>query len=167
MRCRKFIISLNPYNSISDVTKGKILGHIVSNSGIIIDRERIVVILNLPTPTYKKEVQSFMGIINYVRRFVPNFFVMVKQIHNIHKQYCSFSCIDDVENAFVRIKKEVSFTPVLVKSDFEKEFIIYTNATEEVVLSILIQCDHQSNKKPIAYMSQSLSDDEFKYSYIE
>jgi hypothetical protein len=167
MRCMKFIISLNPYKSISDVTKGKILGHIVSNSRIIIDRERIVVILNLPTPTSKKEVQSFMGIINYVCRFVPNFFVMVKQIHNIHKQYCSFSCIDDVENAFVRIKKAVSFTPVLAKSDFEKEFIIYTNATEEAVSSILIQCDHQSNEKPIAYMSQILSDDEFKYSYIE
>jgi hypothetical protein len=55
----------------------------------------------------------------------------------------------------------------LAKPDFEKEFIIYNNATEEVVSAILIQCDDQNNEKPVAYMSQILSDDEFKYSYIE
>jgi hypothetical protein len=108
-----------------------------------------------------------MGIINSVSRFFPNFFVMVKQIHNIHKKYCSFSCTDDVENDFVRIKKEINFAMVLAKSNFEKEFIIYTNATEEAVSSILIQCDHKSNEKLVDYMSQRLSDDEFKYSYIE
>jgi hypothetical protein len=51
--------------------------------------------------------------------------------------------------------------------DFEKEFMIYTNATEEAISSILMQCDDQGNEKPVAYMSQILSDDEFKYSFIE
>jgi predicted AlkP superfamily pyrophosphatase or phosphodiesterase len=108
-----------------------------------------------------------MGIINFVHRFVPDFDVMVKPIHNLLKKDCSFSWNDDVENDFVRIKKAISSAPFLVKPDFEKEFIIYTNATEEVIFAILMQCDDQVNEKPIAYMSQSLSDDEFKYSYIE
>jgi hypothetical protein len=108
-----------------------------------------------------------MGIINFVCRFVPDFSVMVKPIHNILKEDLSFSWTEDVENAFVRIKKAISSAPVLVKPDFEKEFIIYTNAKEELVYAILIQCDDQANKKPIAYMSQILSYDEFKYSYIE
>jgi hypothetical protein len=97
MHCRKFGISLNPSKSIFDVTKGKLLGHIVSDSGIRIDPERIVSILNLHAPTSKKEVQAFMGIINCVRRFVPDFFVMVKPIHNILKQYRYFSWTNDVE----------------------------------------------------------------------
>ena len=50
---------------------------------------------------------------------------------------------------------------------FKKYFIIYTNATEEAISIILLQSDDQNNEKPIAYMSQSLSDDEIKYSYIE
>jgi hypothetical protein len=54
MRCRKFGISLNPSKSIFGVTKGKLLGHIVSDSGISIDLERITAILNLPAPTSKK-----------------------------------------------------------------------------------------------------------------
>jgi hypothetical protein len=54
-----------------------------------------------------------------------------------------------------------------VKPDFEKEFTIYTNSTEEEIYVVLIQNDDQGNEKPVAYMSQSLSDDEFKYSFIE
>ena len=73
----------------------------------------------------------------------------------------------DVENSFVGIKKAISSAPVPVKPDFEKEFMIYTNATEEFISAILMQGDDQGNKKPVAYMSQILSDDEFKYSFIE
>jgi hypothetical protein len=167
MRCRKFGISLNPSKSIFGVTKGKLLGHVVSNSGISIDPERIAAILNLPAPTSKKEVQAFIGIINFVRRFVPDFALMVKPIHNLLKKYHSFSWTYEVENTFLRIKKGISFALVLAKSDFEKKIIIYTNATEEAVYVIFLQCDDQNNEKHVAYMSQSLLDDEFKYSYIE
>jgi ribonuclease HI len=139
MRCRKFGISLNPSKSIFGVTEGKLLGHIVSDSGISIDPERIVAILNLPAPTSKKEVQAFMGVINFVRRFVPDFAVMVKPIHNLLKQDHPFSWTDDVENAFEGIKKEISSAPVLAKPDFEKEFTIYTNATEEAVSVVLMK----------------------------
>jgi hypothetical protein len=86
MRCRKFDISLNHSKYIFGFTKGKILGHIISDSGISINPERIVPILNLPSPTSKKEVQAFMGIINFVHRFVPDFSLMLKPIHNIIKQ---------------------------------------------------------------------------------
>jgi hypothetical protein len=120
MRCRKFGISLTPTKSVLGVTKGSLLGHIIFDLGISIDLERIAAILNLPDPTSKKEVQAFMGVINFVCKFVPNFAVMVKPIHNILKQYHSFAWTDDVENAFVGIKKEISSTPVLAKLDFEK-----------------------------------------------
>jgi hypothetical protein len=53
-RCRKFDICLNPFKYIFSITKGKLLGHIVSNSGISIDHKNITSILNLPAPTSKK-----------------------------------------------------------------------------------------------------------------
>jgi hypothetical protein len=145
MRSRKFGISLNPSKSIFGVTKGKILRHIISDSGISIDPERIAAILNLPAPTSKKEVQAFMGIINLIHRFVLDFSLMVKLIHNLLKKDRYFSWTDDLENSFVRIKKAISSTQVLVKPDFEKYFFIYTNATEEAVYVILLQCDDLSN----------------------
>jgi hypothetical protein len=93
--------------------------------------------------------------------------VMVKSIHNMIKQDHPFSWTDDVKNDFEGIKKVISSAPVLETLDFEKEFMIYTNATEEAVSAILIQNDDQANEKLMAYMSQSLTDDEFKYSFIE
>jgi hypothetical protein len=167
MRCRKFGISLNPSKSIFGVTEGKILGHIVFDSGISIDPERIADILNLPAPTSKKEVQAFMGVINFVHKFAPDFVVMVKPIHNLLKHDHSFSWTDDVENDFEGIKKAIRSALVLAKPYFEKEFTIYTNYTKEAVSVVLMQDDGQGNEKPVAYMSQSLSDDEFKYSFIE
>jgi hypothetical protein len=67
----------------------------------------------------------------------------------------------------VRIKKAISSALVLAKLDFEKDFIIYTNATKEAVYVVPLQCDDHNNEKPVAYMSQILSNDELKYSYIE
>jgi hypothetical protein len=59
-----------------------------------------------------------MGIINFVCRFVSDFVIMVKPIHNLLIRYRSFSWTDDIENDFIRIKKEISSTPFLAKSDF-------------------------------------------------
>jgi hypothetical protein len=90
VRCKKFNISLNPSKSIFGVTKGKILGHILSDSRISIDIERIVFILILTSPTSKKEVKSFMRIINFLHIFFPDFTLIVKLIHNILKKDHSF-----------------------------------------------------------------------------
>jgi hypothetical protein len=106
MRCRKFGITLNPSKSIFDVTKGKLLGYIVFDSGISIDPERIVAILNLPATVSKKEVQAFMGIINFVHRFVLDFALMVKPINNLLKQDRSFSWTKDIKNAFEGLRKQ-------------------------------------------------------------
>jgi hypothetical protein len=53
-----------------------------------------------------------MGVINFVRRFVPDFVVMAKPIHNLLKQDYSFPWTNDVENAFVGIKKAINSAPV-------------------------------------------------------
>jgi hypothetical protein len=60
-------MSLNPTKSIFGVTARKLLGHIVSDSRINIDPERVVSIRNLQAPSSKKEFQSFMGKINFIR----------------------------------------------------------------------------------------------------
>ena len=79
-RCHKYDISLNPKKCVFTVTEGKLLGHIVSKQGISIDLERIKTIEQIPLPHNKKGMQSFMGTINFVRRFVPDFAQTVKPL---------------------------------------------------------------------------------------
>ena len=79
-RCQKYGISLNPKKCVFTVTEGKLLGHIVSKKWISIDPEIIKAIEQIPLPHNKKGMQSFMGTINFVRRFVPDLAQIVKPL---------------------------------------------------------------------------------------
>jgi hypothetical protein len=108
-----------------------------------------------------------MGTFNFVTKFVPNFVVIVKPIHNMLKHDQYFSWTKDVKKSFVGIKMAISFAPVLEKLDFDKDFIFYTNSIEEVIYVVLFHKDDQNKEKHVAYMSESLSDDEINNSLIE
>ena len=72
LKCRKYGLSLNPKKSHFAVQEGKLLGHLVSADGIRIDLERVKEILKISLPRIKKDVQSFIGKINFLRWFIPN-----------------------------------------------------------------------------------------------
>ena len=71
-KCRRFGLSLNPKNTMFGLQECKILGHIISEKGIKIDPKRVEGILQISHPRNIKELQSFIGKINFLRRFIPN-----------------------------------------------------------------------------------------------
>jgi hypothetical protein len=60
--------------------EGKLLRHIVSREGVKIDPQRVEAIEVIRLPRNKKEIQSFLGKIDFLRRFIPNFVEIVKDI---------------------------------------------------------------------------------------
>jgi hypothetical protein len=80
LKCRRYGLSLNPKKSLFAMKEGKLLGHIVSAEGVRIDPDRVEAIQALSLPRSKKEVQAFLGRINFLRRFVSNFAELVKHI---------------------------------------------------------------------------------------
>jgi hypothetical protein len=82
-RCHKYGISLNPKKSVFAVKKGKLLGFIVSKYGMIIDLERTQDIAKLSPPSSKNAMHSFLGKINFVKRFVPRFSEMVISLQDL------------------------------------------------------------------------------------
>lgn len=89
-RCHRYDISLNPKKSIFCVIQGKLLGFIVSKDGMMIDPEREEVISKLPPPHNKKSMQSFMGKINFVHRFIPSFAETIKPLQYMVKQKAEY-----------------------------------------------------------------------------
>ena len=73
IKCRNFGLSLNPKKSLFALEEGKLLGHIVSKEGVKIDPARVEAIQSIPLPRSKKDIQRFLGQINFLRRFVPNY----------------------------------------------------------------------------------------------
>ena len=84
-------------------------------------------------------MQSFMGTINFVRRFVPDFAQIVKPLQQMVKQSAQFKWIDIEKNTFSKIKTVVAHAPSLKSPDFDKDFILYTFASDDSLAAMLTQ----------------------------
>lgn len=89
-RCKRYGISLNPKKSFFALDQGKLLGFIVFKDGIYIDPDRIKEISEIPFPHNKKSMQSFLGQINFVKRFVPDFSQIVLPLQKMIKKNSVF-----------------------------------------------------------------------------
>ena len=90
LKCRKFGISLNRKKSHFAMEEGKLLGNIISERGIKIDLDRVAAIQQIGLPRNKKEIQSFLGKVNFLRRFITNFVEVVKYINSMLKKDNTF-----------------------------------------------------------------------------
>jgi hypothetical protein len=70
MKCRKFGLSLNPKKYCFAMIEGNILGHTVSKEEVKIDPKRVDAIKKISLLRNKKEIQSFLYRVNFLRRFV-------------------------------------------------------------------------------------------------
>ena len=86
LKCRRFGISLNPKKFHFALSEGKLLGHIISTEGVKIDPARVEAIQKLSITRSKRDIQSFLGKIKFVERFIPNFFELVKNITTMLKK---------------------------------------------------------------------------------
>ena len=113
------------------------LGFIVSKEGMIIDLERAEAISNIELPNFRKEMQSFLGKINFVRIFVPNFAQVVKPLQFLVKKDVPFNWSNEQKNAFTEIRRAIAEAPTLISANFSKDFILYTFATKFSYAAVL------------------------------
>jgi hypothetical protein len=166
-KCRKYGLSLNPKKSHFAMQEGKLLGHIVSRDGIRIDPKRVEAIETLVIPRNVKEIQSFLGKINFLRRFVPNFAEIVKLITDMLKKNSEVKWTTEARASFDHIKKVISEAPVLASPNYLKEFFIFSFASEHTLAAVLLQKNEEGYEQPIAFFSKSLRDAELKYNIME
>jgi hypothetical protein len=166
-KCRRFGLSLNPKKSHFAMHEGKLLGYIVSRDGIRIDTKRVESIETLAISRNVKEIQSFLGKINFLRRFVPNFAEIVKLITDMLKKNNEVKWTAESKASFSHIKKFISEAPVLASPDYLKDFLIFSFASEHTLAVVLLQKNEEGFEQPIAFFSKSLRDVELKYNIME
>jgi hypothetical protein len=119
-KCRRYSISLNPKKSHFSMEEGKILGHIVSPEGIKIDPERVKAIQQIDISRKKKSIQSFIGKIIFLRRFIPNFVEIIKYIIDMLKKDVEIKWILEAKEYFENIKQALVQAPVLISPNYSK-----------------------------------------------
>jgi ribonuclease HI len=167
LKCRKFGLSLNPKKSLFVMQEGKLLGHIVSAEGVRIDPDRVEAIQALPLPRSKKEVQAFLGRINFLRRFISNFAELVKHITAMLRKGHEIKWTADPRKSFDQIKEALTEAPVLINPDYSKEFMIFSFASFDTIAVVLLQKNDQGQEQPIAFFSRALRDAELRYEIME
>eukprot|EP00253_Pinus_taeda_P032411 PITA_32411 len=164
---RKYGISLNPKKSLLGLEEGKLLGHIISKYGIRIDPDRIQAILQVPHPRNIKELQAFLGKINFLRRSIPNLAELIRLLNNMLKKDAKVKWTVEAKQAFEEIKIALTKTPVLTSPRFDRDFIIFSFASEHTIAAVLLQKDDLGCEKPIAFFNRALRDVPLKYHIME
>lgn len=137
------------------------LGFVINSDGISPDPRKVEIIKSLPPPTCVKDVRSFIGMVSYYRRFIPNFSETAKPIVALTKKYANFKWDADCQTAFDCMKKQLSSLPILGYPDTNKPYILYTDASNSCIGACFTQPidDKESdspgirNEKPIYYLS--------------
>lgn len=144
----------------------KYLGHIISRTGVHPDPEKIEAVQNFPIPSNVKELQSFLGLSNYYRRFVNGYAVLARPLTRLLKKGTAFMWSPDCQEAINNLKDALTRSPVLVYPDFSKPFILSTDASNFAIGAVLSQeCDGEEH--PCAYASRQLSSPEVSYATTE
>jgi hypothetical protein len=167
LKCRKYGISLNPKKSLFALREGRLLGHIVSADGVKIDPARIEAIQKLSLPRSKKDIQSFLGTINFIRRFIANFVELTKHITCMLRKDSEVKWTEEAKHSFEAIKEAIMTAHVLISPNFDKDFYIFSFASNDTIAAVLLQKNDDGHEQPIAFFSKVLRDAEVKYDAIE
>lgn len=138
------------------------LGHIFNGKGMSPDPRKTAAISNWITPKTIKEVQGFLGLTNYYRRFICNYAKIAAPLYNLTHQDQPFEWNVKAEGAFVRLKQMLCEAPLLRFPDLNETFFVTTDASNDAVGAILEQKD-----RIVSYASRVLKPAEKNYSVIE
>lgn len=138
------------------------LSHVVGNGKIQMDSTKIEAVLERPRPQNKTEVRSFLGLANYYRRFIKGYAKIVAPLNDLTSNN-DFVWTEQHESAFRELKTRLTEAPVLTLPDFQKEFKVMTDASNDAVGAVLSQKDEHGRDHPVAYASQKLTPTERKY----
>lgn len=144
----------------------KFLGHLISEGQIMTDPDKTVAINRYPTPKNLKQLKTWIGMCAYYAKFIEGFAKLVAPLNYLRKKNVRFIWGVEQEEAFQKLKKALSEPPTLHIPDFEKEFVLQTDASDIGISAILSQY-HGTALAPIGYASRSLTVGERKTSIFD
>src|SRR5690606_25012388 len=106
-------LTLNAKKCYFGQTEIKVLGHVVSSKGISPDPDKISAVQNFPQPRSVNEVQSFLGLCSYFRRFIQNFSKRVCHMRNLLQKHVMFEWTPAHSQEFLDLKDCLSHFPLL------------------------------------------------------
>ncbi|GFY02386.1 retrovirus-related Pol polyprotein from transposon 297 [Trichonephila clavipes] len=148
----------------------KFLGHIVSQGFRTPSEVKVQDVLEFPTPRTKTQIRAFLGLADYYEKHINLFSVIAAPLTDALKGRAKKGEIKwttDCENAFRELKGKLIDKLVLYAPNFERQFIVQTDASNAGMGAVLTQLTEQGEEHPILYLSKKFSEVEKRYCTTE
>jgi len=139
------------------VREVEFLGVVISPKGVEMQKKKVEGVLNWPAPRNVKEVQKFLGLANYYRRFIKNFARIAAPLHALVRKEQKWKWEKKQEEVFKKLKVGFTTEPVLAILDIDREMRVEADASDYVIGGVLsIKCEN-GKWRPVAFISKSLN----------
>ncbi|KAL0689703.1 hypothetical protein Bca4012_089381 [Brassica carinata] len=165
-RCEEKHLVLNWEKCHFMVRDGIVLGHMISEKGIEVDKAKIDIMMSLQPPTSVRGIKSFLGHAGFYRRFIQDFSRIARPLTRLLCKETKFDFDNECLASFHTIKGALVSAPVVQPPDWDLLFEIMTDASDFTVGAVLGQ---RKDKKlhVIYYASKTLDEAQCRYATTE
>ena len=133
------------------------MGVIIGKDEVRIEKEKVQGVIEWLVPKSVKDMQKFLGLVNYYRQFVKDFAKIAKPLHKMTRKENKWSWGERQQKAFEELKKRFTMEPVLVTPYLDKEMRVEVDASDFAMGGVLLMKCEDENWRPVAYISKSLN----------
>ena len=128
--------------------------------------KKVQAVLDFPAPTNRRQLQQFLGLAGYYRKFVPHFAHISAALSDLLKKGTKFVWTTEAERAFLGLKSRLATQPILRPPDFGQPFSFAVDASDVATGAVLFQKVY-GIEHPICYYSKKLDYHQNRYSTVE
>ena len=143
------------------------LGHRISADGLHPTLEKVKAVRNAPTPTNVSQLKSFLGILAYYCKFLPNMSTVLAPLYKLLQKNVPWTWGTEQQIAFDSAKSALTSDRLLVHYDPDKELNLACDASPYGVGAVLSHRLPDGSDQPISFASRSLASAERKYSQLD
>ena len=161
-------VKINFNKSVLSVNEIPYLGFVLNNKGYKPDMNKMKAILNAPKPQTVTQVKSFLGLIQFYSKFIPNFANKVAVLHELTKKNKKFEWTDKLQKTFEGIKNEFKNNDrILSKFDEHATMVLEVDASPYGVGCVLKQKHANNEYSTLGFASRKLTSAEVNYSQLD
>ena len=154
-RLGKYKIKIRPDKCSFAQERVEYLGFIVDGSGVAVNPKYKDKIDNIPEPKSKPQLRRFIGMVQFLHKFIPNLQQRLSPYHRLMQKDVKFQWNPNHINTFNNIKQLIMETDMLYHPDPNRPFLVYCDASIDGVGAVLLQRDHLTNKlQPVSFCSK-------------
>lgn len=166
-RLQKYNVLLNTSKVEAAVRETDFLGYHISGQGISVAQDKLEAIRKLQPPKSAEEVRSFLGLVNFVHRYVPDMATITYPLNLLTRKGTKFSWNNTHQKAFMEIKEILLKEETLGYFDVNDDTFVIADGSPVGLGAVLIQKNASGNFRIICYASKTLTPTEQKYAQTE